>query len=217
MLPKVIIHNAVSVDGRLDHFRGDIALYYELAGRFQADAMLSGSGTILAAYRDNGRKPPARDAEKTSGQWLVIVDTRGQVKNLERIRSEPFWKDVIVLVSEITPEDHIAFLKSLGVPYIRAGKKFVDLRRALEELRKKYRIETIRTDSGGPLNGALLREGLADELSLLVCPYLVGGQTNSGIFIAPDLEKGGKTVPVTLFHTETLPDGSVWLRYRIGK
>ena len=32
----------------------------------------------------------------------------------------------------------------------------------------------MRVDSGGALNGALLRAGLVDEISLLVHPVLVG-------------------------------------------
>ena len=42
MLPWVILHNGISVDGRMDWFIGDIGLYYELAERWKADAMLSG-------------------------------------------------------------------------------------------------------------------------------------------------------------------------------
>ena len=33
----------------------------------------------------------------------------------------------------------------------------------------------VRVDSGGALNGALLRAGLVDEVSLLVHPRIVGG------------------------------------------
>ena len=50
MLPRVILHNGVSVDGRMDWFNGDIGLYYELTARWPIDAILSGSGTMLAAY-----------------------------------------------------------------------------------------------------------------------------------------------------------------------
>ena len=45
MLPRVIIHNGISVDGRMDWFTGDLGLYYGLAALLNADAMLSGSET----------------------------------------------------------------------------------------------------------------------------------------------------------------------------
>lgn len=50
MLPRVIIHSGVSADGRMDWYPGDEGLYYEIAGRFNADAMLLGSNTMIAAY-----------------------------------------------------------------------------------------------------------------------------------------------------------------------
>jgi 2,5-diamino-6-(ribosylamino)-4(3H)-pyrimidinone 5'-phosphate reductase len=50
MLPRVVLHNETSVDGRLDWLTVDMGLYYGLAERWQADAMLSGSNTLLNAY-----------------------------------------------------------------------------------------------------------------------------------------------------------------------
>jgi 2,5-diamino-6-(ribosylamino)-4(3H)-pyrimidinone 5'-phosphate reductase len=50
MLPRVIIHSAISLDGRIDGFSADVGTYYELASRWDPDAMLSGSNTILAAF-----------------------------------------------------------------------------------------------------------------------------------------------------------------------
>lgn len=49
MLPRVILHNSVSVDGRIDWFEGDIGLHYELATQWQADVHLVGSDSILGS------------------------------------------------------------------------------------------------------------------------------------------------------------------------
>jgi riboflavin biosynthesis pyrimidine reductase len=49
MLPRVILHNAVSVDGRIDWFTPDIGQFYELASRWSEDATLTGSDTLLSA------------------------------------------------------------------------------------------------------------------------------------------------------------------------
>lgn len=46
MLPRVILYDGVSLDGRTDWFTGDVGLYYELAARWNADAILAGSETI---------------------------------------------------------------------------------------------------------------------------------------------------------------------------
>ena len=52
--PTVIIHNTISLDGRLTGFPVDVGLYYQLAAGIPHDAVLSGSGTMLAAARDHG-------------------------------------------------------------------------------------------------------------------------------------------------------------------
>ncbi len=63
----------------------------------------------------------------------------------------------------------------------------------------------VRVDSGGALNGALLRAGLVHELSLLVHPVLVGE--------APRWHGSPPPGPLTL---EPLEGGAPdWLRYRV--
>ena len=66
MLPRVIVHNAVSVDGRLDGFVPDLGLYYDVIGGWEEDATLVGSETILQAPDGRTpilRKPPGGDVE----------------------------------------------------------------------------------------------------------------------------------------------------------
>jgi 2,5-diamino-6-(ribosylamino)-4(3H)-pyrimidinone 5'-phosphate reductase len=46
MLPKVIIHNSVSLDGSLVDFEPDMGLHYDIAGGFKPQAHLVGSSTV---------------------------------------------------------------------------------------------------------------------------------------------------------------------------
>ena len=39
MLPHVILYNAVSLDGRITGFNADIELYYDLASKWDIDAV----------------------------------------------------------------------------------------------------------------------------------------------------------------------------------
>ena len=223
MLPRVIIHSGISVDGRMDFGIGDIGLYYGLAERFGAEAMLSGSETILAAY--DGRnmlegeaEPPSQPpAGKESHPWLVVVDSHGRINNWAQIRREPYWRDVIVLCSRVTPRDHLEKLRMQNIPLIIAGEEHVDLRSALEELNTGYGVQILRVDSGGRLNGALLRAGLVNEVSLIFNPCLVGGTTPSSVFVAPDLTSNENIIPVKLVHMELLDGGAVWLKYEVSR
>jgi hypothetical protein len=53
MLPQVILHTAMSLDGRITGFPADLDIYYSLAAQWNPDAILFGSETVLAAVRDN--------------------------------------------------------------------------------------------------------------------------------------------------------------------
>ncbi len=225
MLPRVVLHNGVNVDGRMDWFtrEGDMGLYYELAAHWKADAMLSGSDTMLAAYAAD----PASEDEASCFEppelhplhvpWLVVVDSRGRMRNWQRIRREPYWRNAMSLCSRSTPQSHLACLQQQRVDYIVTGDDRVDLRAALEELNAQYGVKTVRVDSGGVLNGVLLRAGLVDEVSVLICPALVGGLSPSSIFVAPDLASPEGIIPLKLIHVKQLRGEVVWLRYEVVK
>ncbi len=180
--PYVILHVGMSLDGRLDWARVNQGLFYEIASRWRPDAMLSGSNTILAAeFPEEVPEEYQRAAAEQVGeseeerQLLFIVDSRGRIGNWPAIRSQPWWRDAVALCSESTPGSYLDSLEDMGVESIVTGTEKVDLRAALVEIRKRYGVEVLRVDSGGILNGALLREGLVDEVSVLISPELVGG------------------------------------------
>jgi 2,5-diamino-6-(ribosylamino)-4(3H)-pyrimidinone 5'-phosphate reductase len=93
------------------------------------------------------------------------------------------------------------------------GDDRVDLRAALECLADRHGVKTVRVDSGGTLNGVLLRNGLVDEVSVLVSPYLVGGVTPKSLFRAPDLTEVAGVIGLRLTGVEEARDGVVWLKY----
>ncbi len=217
MLPHVILHNAVSVDGRMDWPNVDLGLYYELAAQWPVDAMLSGSETILAAYAATPAAAPAAETSPEAQALLVVVDSRGRIHNWPQIRYSPYWRDAVVLCSRSTPIEYIDDLKQQGIAYIIAGDDRVDLCAALEELNARFGVKAIRVDSGGALNGALLRAGLIDEVSVLIAPTLVGGSTPRSIFTAPDLTSPDGVISLKLIQVEQLRGETVWVRYEIVK
>lgn len=89
------------------------------------------------------------------------------------------------------------------------------MRAALEELNARYGVKVVRADCGGTLNGVLLREGLVDEVSLLISPSLVGGTEVRSIFIAPELEAARGVIDLSLRRMERLEGDVVWLLYQV--
>ena len=220
MLPEIFIHNEISLDGRIDWMVDDRGLYYETIARWPVDAMLSGSQTMLdavglAAGNTAEEFVPAARNFADPRQLLVVVDSRGQIKNWAAIRNQPYWRDVVVLCSAGTPLDYLDSLRAQQIEFIVAGEEHVDLRAALAELRAEFRVETMRVDSGGVLNGVLLRAGLVAGLKIILNPCLTGGSSPQTLFVAPDLPSREGVIPLTLVNLERLRDGYLLLEYDV--
>jgi 2,5-diamino-6-(ribosylamino)-4(3H)-pyrimidinone 5'-phosphate reductase len=212
----------ISLDGRIDWGGDSDNPYYELVEQFGADTDISGSNTILqATFPDDPQKVLGEvydeRVKKPNRPIHAIVDSRGKIKNWEVIKKQPWWRGYVSLCSEETPRSHFEYLREAGIAYIIAGKQNVDLRMALEQLNLQFGTQRVRVDCGGVLNGVLLREGLVDEVSVIINPSLVGGVTPKTMFVAPDLETEEGVIRLTLSHVETIRDCYVWLRYTVQK
>jgi 2,5-diamino-6-(ribosylamino)-4(3H)-pyrimidinone 5'-phosphate reductase len=220
MLPRVILHMGVSVDGRYDWAVAHDSPYYEIVQLLEADADLSGSQTMLKAYLPDDPKTAfpgvyERWTKISTRPLLAVVDSQGQIRNWDVIKRQPWWRTAVALCSHATPQSHRDDLQQQGVDTIVAGDERVDLRVALEELRARYQVKVLRVDSGGVLNGVLLRAGLVDEVSVVISPELVGGTTTNSMFIAPDLSSASGVIPLKLLHVSNVKEDFVWLRYEV--
>lgn len=217
--PLVTIHTTVSLDGRLTGFPVDLGLYYEIAGRIRHDAVLTGSGTMLAAALAEGidldREDPDHEPSAVSAEdprpLLVVVDSRGRLPRLDWLRGQPFWRDVLILCSERTPADHLRRLRRHGVAHVIVGADHVDLPAALNALALHHAVRAVRVDAGGTLNGRLLHEHLVDEVSLIIAPVVAAASPTPLGFHVPSGEE--PPLPLILVGNQTLREGHVWLRY----
>ncbi|HNQ30460.1 MAG TPA: hypothetical protein PKM87_10110 [Methanolinea sp.] len=71
MMPRVIIHIATSLDGRITRFPADLELYYALAATWNPDAILFGSETVLTAVRENPALEVPPGTRRCSGHRRV--------------------------------------------------------------------------------------------------------------------------------------------------
>ena len=184
MCPEVIIHNSVSLDHAVRGFEVDLGLHYGALLALKPGAVLAGSATAktgielfmditLPEAEADRHRPEVRPDDPRPVS--VIVDSRGILKDLLHFyRNMEHTKDVVVLVSEATPEDYLDYLRTRGYPFIRCGAERVDLRGALRELGEQFGITRVVSDSGPDLNDVLIREGIADTISLIVHPVIVG-------------------------------------------
>ena len=214
----VVLHTQVSLDSKADGFEYDMGTYYRLAETFDPDAIISGADTMLKA--GVSEEVPewsyqvAKNFPSCERTIMTVVDGRGRVRNWSALKKQPFWRSVLALCSESTPREHLEYLRREGVEYIVAGKERVDLRQALQIMNQRYKVRRVRIDSGGKLAGALLKEGLVDEISLLVSPFLMGGLSQN-TFVDPEALSLREPLTLQLNGVQNLDNGLVWLRYSV--
>ncbi len=220
MLQKVILHNSISLDGKNQGFTPDLGLHYGVSLGYKIDIHLVGSNTILS---QQGEIPPETEDDfkpkensgTGSGSRLVIPDSRGRIRSWHMLRKEPYWVDCTALCSKSTPKNYLDYLKERHIDYIITGRDKINFSDALEELNTRYEAKVILLDSGGTLNGVLLRAGLVSEISLLVHPLLVGGIETRSFFKDKSLNSHGENLTMKLIHVEKLKNDIVWLKYEL--
>jgi 2,5-diamino-6-(ribosylamino)-4(3H)-pyrimidinone 5'-phosphate reductase len=218
-LPKIILHNSISIDGSLTDFEPNMGLHYQIAANYKPEAHLIGSNTIKKGIELFGEGIPPEEKNDFEKQernknlpYWVIIDTKGSMKGLlHTCRRFEFCKDVIILLSESTPKEYLNHLKERNYDYHIIGKNKVDLIKALELLSKEYKIKTILTDTGKILGNVLLNQELVSEISLLIHPKIVGKKSYN---MFDDVIKNLK---LTLIKKEILENQYIWLVYKIEK
>ncbi|MGQ4389813.1 dihydrofolate reductase family protein [Streptomyces sp. SAS_270] len=210
--PYVLLSAAVSLDGFLDDTGPERLLLSSPVDfdrvdevRASVDAILVGAGTIRA---DNPRllvnsaeRRAARVADRKPAYPLkVTVSASGDLDP-----DANFWHtggDKVVY----TTEKGAQRLRRVGLAadIVPLGPE-LDWRALLEHLHDVRGVRRLMVEGGGTIHTQLLREGLADELQLVLAPLFVGEATAPRLF-GPGPYQGGR-----LRLVETRPLGDVVL------
>ena len=227
MKPHVICLMTASVDGRTlpSRWRPEGTageLFEQVHDKLAGDAWLVGRVTgqefakrkpYSASARETFSRQPwfARRDAKTYG---VVLDAHGKIA---WGRSEIGGDPIVVVLSENVPDTHLAGLHAEGVSYIFAGKSQLDLALTLEVLNRDLGVKRLLLEGGGGTNGAFLRAGLIDELSLILCPAVDGAKGAPSVFDSTETEAGHRA-PIEAMSLESshpLDAAAMWLRYRL--
>lgn len=225
--PRVICHMAVSIDGRIVTHGWPSATdvrreYEQVHASYDADGWMCGRVTmqpfagavrsdveVARAYRG---VVPREDfiAEGDHESLAFAVDPSGR---LAWESNDIDGDHVVAIVSERVSEEYLALLRERGVSYLLAGARGVDLPLALEKIGKRFSVRTLMLEGGGRINGAMLRAGLIDEVSVLIAPVADGRLGTPALFDV-DAED---VVPrrLSLESVEQRADDVLQLRYRV--
>jgi riboflavin biosynthesis pyrimidine reductase len=215
--PYLIVNFVASADGRVTlggrsgplGDEGDHAMFHGL--REQVDAVLAGTGTLRVEHY--GRilgKPERRErraARGLSAEPLACLITRsGEIPDDLPMLEEP--EQLVVIFS---PVDRDLSSHRAQVRLERLDPGELTLTTAVRRLREEYGVRSLLCEGGPTLFGALLQEGLVDELFLTIAPKLAGGGRGPAITSGPELADPAGLRLVWLLER----DGYLYLRYAL--
>lgn len=104
----------------------------------------------------------------------------------------------------------------MGVSYIIAGDEQLDMAEAVRKIGETFNTEEIILGGGGALNWSMLRDGLCDEVSIVMMPIADGEKHTHSLFEADEKYSAPLPIGFSLASVEPLEDGSVWMRYGVN-
>jgi len=243
--PRVVTLNVASIDGRLTLAPGVSLMsgderWSEMT-RHAGDAyqwarqvhdpelLLEGSGSFLPPGAERRYDPepgtppegehflPSDIVDAPGRRWFAVVDGPGLVDLQFTEWPDPSWAGwhALVLTSRAASAHHLEVLRGRGIPYLVVGERHVALGRALELVGALAGVRTVVSTGGGRLGGALLRQGLVDEIDLEVLPWAIGGRGTPALFDGEVLGRDEWPTRLMLAEHEVLADGRLRLRYEV--
>lgn len=232
MKPYVLCHMVTSVDGRIWGSRwrprSNVVpnlferLHDQLVAEHGGGSWLCGRVTAQEFARGKGKTYPPTDAvfprenwfaRREAKAWGIFLDGSGKAC---WERSDIGGDPILVILTEAVTDRHLAGLRADRVSYIFAGATEIDLAAALEALNRELGIDRLMVEGGGGANGALLRAGLIDELSLVITAAIDGSSGAPTVFNSGGVDLGPAPVEsMTLVSHDVLENGAIWLRYRL--
>lgn len=221
-----------SVDGRLDTdyytkpFDGkdiDTVMdsYFTISNDYRADAIMIGRKTVqqhyfTETYQHTGS--PAKNYEtfignRDSNRLTIIIDPQGKIRYTD---NQVEGENMIAVLSEKVSGNYLTFLQEKGISYLFAGEDGKDIVKAMDTLGKEFGMKTILLEGGGIINGAFLKAGLIDELSLMIYPGIDGLSGRAAIFeyFGKEGEMPAAGQSLEFISSEVLNDGIVRLQYK---
>lgn len=187
----------------------DRALFHVL--REAVDAVMAGTGTLrVERYGRLIKDPAARQRRVDRGlapePLAGIVSRSGQIPYEIPLFAEPEAR--IVEFTGATAPRPVAAQRHLVA--LEPGE--VNLPMVMGTLRSDFGVRTLLCEGGPTLFGALVAEGLVDELYLTLAPKLVGGDSNPAILTGPPLPDLARLELRSALERE----GSLFLRFAVS-
>ena len=177
-LPFVTLKTALTLDGQIAARSGSTTWITSEASReavqhlrHEADALLTGIGTVLA---DNPRMTDRTGKSRRQKLLRAVVDSHLRLP-LKSNLVKSADADVAVFTTLPLDSPRALALERAGVAVVRVPAKrgHVDLHAVLRNL-GKHQILNVLLEAGAELNGAALEAGIVDKMILFYAPKIMG-------------------------------------------
>jgi diaminohydroxyphosphoribosylaminopyrimidine deaminase / 5-amino-6-(5-phosphoribosylamino)uracil reductase len=177
--PLVILKTALTLDGQIAQRAGSVTWITSPESRkevqsirHQADALLTGIGTVLA---DDPRLSDRSGLPRRRRLLRVILDSKLRMPlRSELVQSAD--RDLLIVTTQPQDSKKARALIRAGAEVIRvpARRGRVDLHAVIRELGRREILSAL-VEAGAELNGAMLEAGLVDKMILFYAPKIMGG------------------------------------------
>lgn len=236
--PRIICHMHTLLNGKIDGIANPTSvgmrsqrLYFDLflgedryykahrgwlSGRATSEAIMGGPREL--ELPEVTEPVPKGDfiAAPDAPLYYFAVDGSGKLAWQENsFRYFDAEAHVVELISGSVGDAYKAYLRSIGVSYIIAGDDRLDMAEAVRKIGDIFGMEELILGGGANLNWSMVRDGLCDEISLVLMPTADGENHTNSLFEANDEYSAPVPIAFSLKGVEPLEDGSVWLRYGV--
>jgi riboflavin biosynthesis pyrimidine reductase len=215
------ITSGTGVDILDDYF----SLYTKVEDRLNAKSWMFGRVTMEAFAEDLpvGLPTTQKDIDDTdyflstqSDYNVFAIDTKGVLRwkdNTIKLANVDERINIIVIVTQKTPKDYLAYLQDNKISYIYGGKDAINFDLLFKKIKSKLGIDKILLEGGGILNGSVMNENLIDEISLLLLPIVVNRVDAPSIFEG-EVQQILNIKKYSLTKVERIENDVVWLKYK---
>lgn len=218
---KVIAHMYVSIDGKIDgeymneHGCDISGEYYDnviselgtsMAGGRVTNCMYHANKEVdLSKYAHND--VPEGDYILKADHYHFCFDRNGKsMWHSNTFKYGNLTMQNVSVLSKNVKKEYLAFLRNIKVSYI-----IVDtLEEALVKIKSLFDVDYLVLTGGATINGGFHKDGLIDELSIVMAPYIEGNHNEKG-YAELDEYVGHKYVYKSI---KPLGDGGIHLIFK---
>lgn len=229
----VICHMVTSMDGKIlgpflneEAFEPYMEDYEVIHDGHDCGAWMVGRVSMEEHYTEGYQADLSQQAITVTGRedfvaphdgpsYAIAIDSSGKLNwrenHISYESSTGFQKQhIIEVLAEKVSDVYLSYLREMGISYIFGGQDALDFQLILQKLRHLFGIQRVLLEGGGMINGAFFKQGLIDEVSLLLAPVI------DGSFQARTMVEAQDNWPVyfQLEKMEQRPEGGVWLQYK---